>query len=234
MKKITLCTFLLFTATLFSLFSAGYKDVSYNTVMVSGTGTITMKSDTANILLAVVTTDEDASLAASKNAELMSQVQNAVIALGIEREDISTQNYSLYENYRNSRDENSQIKEYRASNNVSIIVRDISLVGLVIDAALKSGANQLSNVSFSSSKTKEAYNEARKLAVEDAYNKALFLATETGRKLGKTIRIEEASASSPRNYGYENSIVMAKAEITPISAEDSNVTIQLNIVYELK
>jgi uncharacterized protein YggE len=233
MKKFLLTSVLLTISTFFCIWASGTKD-QYDTVSISGTGIVKMQSDAANITLAVVTNDEDPSRAAEKNAQIMVDVQNAVSVLGMKKEDIVTQNYSLYENYRYAKDGTMDKPDYRASNSVTITVYDISLAGIVIDAALKAGANQLSQISFFSTKSDEAYDEARSLAIENAYKKADFLAKETGRTLGKVIKIEEAYNAPSQNIMYKTDMLAEGRASTPINPEDSVISVTYNFVYELK
>ncbi len=220
------------TGILCSVWAAGTKE-EYGTISVSGTGTVTMKSDAASILMTVSTINQDPSLAAEENAQKMTAVQNAVSVLGINKEDISTQDYSVYEDYRYTKDDPQRKPDYRVSNTITIIVHNISLVNVVIDAGLKAGANQLSQLSFFSTKTDEAYDNARDLAIQDAQRKAQKLALGTGRKLGQVIKIEEGYTSSPRNSLYKTDMAMAQGTPTPVSPEDDTITLTYNFVFSL-
>lgn len=233
MKKKLFCSFMLSAATILCIFAAGSRE-TINTITVTGTGTVKIQSDAASIMMSVVTDDIDPAKAAGKNAQIMIDVQNAVSVLGVKKEHISTQNYSLYENYRYSRDGMSEKPEYRASNTITITLTDISLTGVVIDAALQSGANQLSQLTFYSTKTKEAGEEAQRLAIQDAYKKADFLAKGAGRTLGKVVKIEEVNGYSSRSTMYKADMMLAEGGATPVSPEDSTITVSYNFVYELK
>lgn len=233
MKKIFLSSVIFLVGTLFCVWGAGNKEI-YETVSVSGTGTVKIQSDAAKIIVSVVTNDEDPAKAAEKNAQRMIDVQNAAAALGIKNEQMTTQNYSLYENYRYTKDGEQEKPEYRASNTITITVTDTSLTGKVIDAALSAGANQLSQLSFYSTKTEEAYDEARKLAIDNAHKKADFLASGAGRTLGRVLKIEETFNSYSQNSIYKADMMMAQRESTPISPEDSEVSVTYNFVYQLQ
>lgn len=127
-------------------------------ITVTGTGIVTTKPDTASITLAVVTEEREAASAAAKNAELMAAVTKAVLNCGIKAEDMATRNYNVYRQSRyNSQTGEQEEKGYQVSNNLTVTVRNINETGKVIDAALKAGANQLSNVSFYTNDTTQAY-----------------------------------------------------------------------------
>ena len=208
-----------------------------NTISVIGNGKVIVESDTATISLSVVTSDKDAAQSAQKNAVLMTKVQDTLINIGLKKEDFSTSNYSIYEHRPyNPKDGSYSQPEYRTSNNIIVTVKDISKTGTVIDTALKGGANQLSSLTFSSSKIHLAYEEARLQAVRDARDKATALANAAGRELGKAIIIEEANAYAEPVF-YDNAKMMAVRETsveTPIVAEGSTAQYSLRIVFELK
>lgn len=231
-KKITSILASIFFLT--TVFAAGSSDAK-NTISVLGNASVIVDSDIATIRVSVLTTDVDAADSAQKNAELMTKVKNALIEIGLTKKDFATSNYSIYENKPyNSKEGSYGPAEYRTSNNLSVSIKDISKTGEVIDTALKAGANQLSSLSFSSSKINEAYKEARVQAVKDAREKAELLAQEAGRKLGKAIIIEESQGYA-QPIAYEGLMLMkdARAE-TPIIAEDSSASYSLRIVFELK
>ena len=234
MTKKKIASLLLSSVLMISLFAAGSSETK-NTISVMGNGSVIVDSDIAHIRVSVLTTDADASLSAQKNADLMTRVQDALIKIGLTKADFATSNYSIYENKPyNSKDGSYGPPEYCTSNNLSVTVKDVSKTGLVIDTALKAGANQLSSLSFSSSKIAEAYDEARIQAIKDAQKKAEVLAREAGRKLGKAIIIEE-SHSYAEPIAYTGAMMMKEARAdTPIVAEDSTATYAVRVVFELK
>src|SRR5688500_11323256 len=69
------------------------------TIRVSGVGEATAKPDLATVNFAVETTGRTAQEAGQQNAALMDRVIRALLAAGVERDDIATSNYSLYPEY---------------------------------------------------------------------------------------------------------------------------------------
>lgn len=208
-------------------------------ITVTGTGIVTTKPDTASITLAVVTEEHEAASAAAKNAELMAAVTKAVLNCGIKAEDMATRNYNVYRQSRyNPQTGEQEEKGYQVSNNLTVTVRNISETGKVIDAALKAGANQLSNVSFYTNDTTQAYVQARKQAVMHAQDAARVLSESAGRKTGKLIFIEEfANDSVYRNaVAFDTAMLKSSAyeESTPINPGDTEVSVTVKAVFELK
>jgi hypothetical protein len=219
-----------------ALWAAGTQDKSQDTVSVQGSGSVSISADTAEISLAVVVTHEDAAQASGQNAEIMTRVIDAVRAQGIDEKDITTRNYSLYQEAQYLRTGEETAPKYRATNNLTVVVRNIDKAGTVIDAALSAGANQFSGITFYAADTAEAYTRARTLAVQSAHDTASELAELAGRKLGKAITIEEYGGQT-RSYdmaAYSGEGVMMKAAAaTPVSGGNSEIEVTVHFVYEL-
>lgn len=169
----------------------------------------------------------------------MAAVTKAVLNCGIKAEDMATRNYNVYRQSRyNSQTGEQEEKGYQVSNNLTVTVRNISETGKVIDAALKAGANQLSNVSFYTNDTTQAYVQARKQAVMHAQDAARVLSESAGRKTGKLIFIEEFSNGSVyRNaVAFDTAMLKSSAygESTPINPGDTEVSVTVKAVFELK
>ncbi|MFX9077479.1 SIMPL domain-containing protein, partial [Acinetobacter baumannii] len=61
---------------------------------------------------------------------------------------------------------------YRASNRVTVTIRDIAKVADTIDVLVGSGANEISGISFMVSKASKLLDDARAEAIADARRKA--------------------------------------------------------------
>ena len=229
-------------ALLLSSCSIQQDHYSKRTVSVSGTGSITVEADTATIILSVITKGNDVSETSAENAKKMTAVQDAIKAKGIQKECISTQNFSVYQESHYDNKSGKQVyDDYRVTNQIKILVKKIGMVSEVIDLALKSGANQLSSLSYGVTDTEIAKKQARSLAIAQAQEAANLLAGASGAKLGKVLSISEhADYAYPRarmlKAGLANSdmALAEEAVATPVSGGSSTVTISVDAVYQLK
>ena len=131
----------------------------------------------------------------NSNARAASSVINSIAALGIERKNISTGNYSFNPVYRHLENGKRILEGYEATNSVTIIVDNLNLVGKVIDAALNHGANQVNSLNFGL-RNKTAYqDEALRLAVLDAKRKAEIVAATLGKSI---VSVRNVSINSNR------------------------------------
>lgn len=224
----------LFAASMFMSCVFKKPDTQIRTVTVTGSGQIELESDRASIVLSVQTRNYDVSAAVQENADRMTKVQDALTAAGVGKTDISTQNYSIYQEstYQNGR---SIPGQYVVSNEIQVTVREIAKAGSLIDTAVKAGANSLSSLTFSSSNRDEAVKQARILAVKQAEETATLLASTSGSALGKVITITENSGSSyPRAALMAQKNMVASDASTPVAAGKSMVSVTLTATFELQ
>lgn len=233
--SILACTILLSSCTIHQ------DNYSKRTVSVSGTGSVTLEADNATIILSVITKGKEVAETTEDNAKKMTAVQDAIIKSGIQKDCISTQNFSVYQESHYDNKTGKQVyDDYRVTNQIKILVKKIDKVSEVIDLALKSGANQLSSLDYGVSDTETAKTQARLLAIQQAKEAANLLAGASGAQLGKVLSISEhADYSYPRTRLMKASMANAdmletSAVSTPVSGGSSTVTISVDAVYQLK
>ncbi|MBM2811136.1 MAG: hypothetical protein HW416_1895 [Chloroflexi bacterium] len=172
-------------------------------INVTGDGEFRAEPD-----MAVVTVGATALAPASQDA--MNEVSRrlaAVIAaakgLGIEDRDVQTTGLSLQPIYRarpRGDDGPQEIESYRASNNVSLTVKDISRASAVLDAASNSGANVIGGLRFGLQNQEQLRLQALAAATTDADRKARAIASAAGLSLKGVISITEDSIQAPRPF----------------------------------
>jgi len=121
---------------------------------------------------------------------------------------------------------------YRASNTVSVTIRDLPKIGQILGAATTAGADEMLGIEFRIEDTSALETKARELAVADAKLRAERLAQLSGVKLGRPVSIIESNAGhSPPSYGYE----MRAAAMNKVPVEGGSLTVQtqVQVVYEL-
>ena len=148
----------------------------------------------ASLSLGVQTQSSAASDAQAENSELMAKVIDAIKALGIEDKDISTHGLSLRPRFNR---EGETIDAYVATNNVSVIVRNLDQVGEVLDAGFDAGANLAGGVQFSIADPTDSRNQAMELAVADARDRADVLADAAGVTIVGVLSVTEDSGGYP-------------------------------------
>lgn len=206
------------------------------TVTVTGSGKVYLTPDIAYITIGVHTEGENAAEAVASNNAQAQEVIDALLAQGIAERDIQTTNFSIYpqQEYDTEGKPTGKIK-YIVDNSVFVTVRDITNVGDVLDAAVQAGANTISGIQFDVEDKTAALSEARKAAVADAGVKAEELASAAGVTLGDVQTISEYTSGGPQPmYDMRAAAPMAEAASVPIQTGQMLLTVEVNIVYEIR
>ncbi len=202
-------------------------------VTVSGTGVVSLKPDTATVTLGVSETQPGAVEAQSNVNKAIEAIKKALLKVGVKETDISVSDLSVWGNYDYS-GETQKLIGYTASHTLNITTGNLDLVGPMIDAALSAGANQLQGVSFSVKDNDAAYNQALKLAVEKAREKAEVLAAATGATLGALDELTEGSGYDYNPYPvakYAAADAAEGAEPTQVDTGMVTITATVTAVY---
>lgn len=215
---------------LFSNDTLAETDANLNIVTVNGAGSISVKPDIAYITIGVETEDADAGLAQNENKMIMSAVMKALLSNVSNEDDIKTTNYSIYDRY-NYKDNGEREKYYLVSNSVEVTIRDIEIVGQIIDVAAKAGANQISSIRFGISNENEVYNEALKLAMESAKDKAKSIMSTFGKEVGAPYKVTETNSYSGVIRAEYSMAMDEKSISTPVSSGELTVTANVLVEY---
>jgi len=203
-------------------------------ISVSGTGAINVNPDVAYISLGVSTKGIDPKATLEENNRSIAAVISAVREKGVAEKDIRTTDFNMYPDYNYGLSEfKDQILGYTVSNNVSIVVRDITVVGDVLGAAADAGANVSGGVQFGMLDNSEAYNEALGLAIKNAVGKAEAIAGALGKSIGSPSSVSEAvNYYSPYYAAAENLSMNAAVGSVPVQTGKLTVSANVQMVYE--
>lgn len=231
MRKI----FCLMAMFIFMMTSTTFAEENLRIISVNGEGIVETSPDRATISVGIVSRDRDASKVQSENARIATEIINSVVALGVERKNIRTGNYSFRQVFRHD-DKGKRIFDgYESNNTVTIIVDDLKLVGKVIDTSLNHGANQIDSLQFGL-KNKESFQaEAIQLAVRDARAKAEIVARELGTNIigVKSVSINSDSISAPRYHKMAMMANDSESFETPIEGGSLSCSASVNIDFEI-
>jgi len=211
----------------------GAIDPKIPAIQVSGTGSIQTKPDTASISIGVSTEDPSAQNAVSRNNAATAKVIAELEAAAIEKKDLKTSHFSVYPQYRTEGAEKHQVVTYRASNTVTVTIRNLDKVGDILTKAVAAGSNQISGPNFSVSDPEKYLSEARKKAVENAISKASAYAGAAGLKLGSILSIIEEGAAAPI-YAPRSATFSASAAPVPVEPGEENLQARVVLTIELK
>ncbi|HEY3888137.1 MAG TPA: SIMPL domain-containing protein [Caulobacteraceae bacterium] len=205
------------------------------TLSLSAHGETKVVPDEATITLGVQTQAPVAAQAMAANAERMTQVTAALRRAGIADKDIQTSNLNLSPQYVYATDQPAKLTGYKASNDVTIRVEDLSRLGPVVDAVTAAGANQINGISFGLKDSRVAEDESRLAAVKALRAKADLYAGATGYHVARLVSLSEGGGSQPAEGQMVIVTAMRRsaAPSVPVSSGELTVGIDVNGLYEL-
>ncbi len=196
MKKIA-------AVVLAALMMLGATALAQGSITVQGYGSVRVDSNRASINLGVREIADEVMTAQTRVNEKINAVVDALKAMGVTEDEISTNGIGIYPNY--NYDEGETISGYTAYNNIYFTVTDVNNTGAYIDAAFEAGANSLDYVEFSATDTEAAAAKALTLAVASAKDKAQVVADAAGVKLGGILEIRDSA-----DTGYDGQSLFAR------------------------
>jgi uncharacterized protein YggE len=226
MRKFLLGSFMLVSAPLSAqqaVITAPQPQIS-----VAAIGEVKITPDRANIQISVQTRAATAAAAASENATRQKAVIDALRALGLKADQISTTGYNVSPEQRYEPNREPVVIGYNVTNTISVEVTDLTMVGRIIDTAISKGANMISSLNFYASNTDAARRQAMALAIQRARLDAEAAATAAGGSIGGLLEINVgAYFPPPRPVEYSVQMKAASAD-TPINPGDQTVTVNVS------
>jgi uncharacterized protein YggE len=202
---------------------------------LSAYGEVRATPDMATITFAVVTEAPTAADSMSQNAARMNQVMAALRRAGINERDVQTSGLNLSAQYDYVENNPPRLRGYQATNQVTVIINDLTKVGSTADAVVGAGVNQISGISFGLKDPSAAENQARQIAVRNLQAKAALYSQALGTPLGGIRSLTEGGgyAPQPPRPMYAMARMEGAADMTPVSAGELVVRIDITGVYDL-
>ena len=197
-------------------------------ITASSTGEAQLTPDRAAVYIGVQTRASTANAAARDNAQRQRSIIDAIVALGIPREQISTENYTVAPDSRyDQQSQRTTVVGYVVSNVVRVELRRIDQVGSILDTALAKGANQINSLDFFSSNSDSARHQALAEAVARARSDAEAMARAAGGSLGALVELGTADMG-PRPV-YRMQVLDAAVARAPTPIEPGQQRIQVSV-----
>jgi uncharacterized protein YggE len=207
-------------------------------VTVQATGTVKAVPDGVSFNFAVSVLAQSSETAMSEASATAELVRVALDAAGVAKDDIATQNVSVYPEYASSTTGTQTLSGYRAQQVFTVTLRDTAKAGEVVDAVIAAGGNSLQvyGVTPTLIDTDAAVAQAREAAMKSAKEKASDYAGLVDTDLGSVVYVTEiTSPSSPIPLMVGDSATssspMAKTEIN-LGTQDVSVTVEVRWSFD--
>jgi len=203
-------------------------------ISVTGEANVSVPPDLAQIDAGVATDAKTAREASDANNAAMGKVLLALKGAGIDEKDYQTSRLSLQPQFATSSKASERapgIVSFRASNRVTIKVRDIAKVASIIDVLAGAGANDIGGIHFTVTQASKLLDEAREQAIADARRKAQIYAKAAGVTLGEPIAIAEESSATPMFRGKVAGGMVASA---PVAQGEETLSVSVSVSWAIK
>jgi len=202
-------------------------------ITVTGEAVVAAIPDLAYVSIGVTEEATAAAEALRAMSEAMTAVMARLEAAGIAPTDLQTGQLSLEPRYdHSSNDGVPKMTGFVATTMLDVRVRDLDLLGTVLDAVVQDGANRLGGVRFDLTDREPALDAARRDAVAVARARAELYAEAAGVTLG-----DLQSLSEQQNYGgpqpmFARDMAMESMPV-PMAAGEVNLSASVTLVYAI-
>jgi len=201
-------------------------------LVVTGDAEVLAAPDEAIVRLGIVRQSAVAETAQDQANTVAQEILNAITKVGVPSKDIQTARLILSPVY-NPRGSDQRITSYNATNTISVRLDNLAIVGNVIDAGLKAGANQLEGVQFRLRNELPPREQALKQAIQQAQGKASAMAEALRVNLVGVMEASEGSVSiMPRMQSF-GATAAAQAAPTPVSPGEIEVRANVTVRYRI-
>jgi uncharacterized protein len=202
-------------------------------IVVSGEATVRRVPDLAVVSLAVAVRDRQTAPARDEANRRASAILARLRELGVPEADVQAPALTVQPNYDYSRGA-PKITGYQASRPMTIRVRDIDLLGPILDGLVDDGATQVHGTSMELADPEAASREALALAVGVARSRAEALAAAAGLALGPPRRIEESEGSPGPFRGAMMFSAAAESTPTEVAVGEIEITARVRAWFDLE
>ena len=216
-----------------------------HTISVAWNGEVRVTPDTLILYLRVEDT-ADTEAEAQKNVnEKVSQIKKIIKEYDIKDSDVKTTNMNVYEDY-DWTDNGRKSLWFTANHSLEVKIKSANLDNEWVGGEIISQVSEIwwvfvNSISYDVDDKTEYYSQARELALKKANQKAEDLAKYAWVKLWKPISISEQWSSdyaiagvSAKNTYFAEEAMMDSEWWSDISLWEMKITLDVNVVYEIK
>ncbi len=205
-------------------------------VKVFGSAIVRVAPDTASILVAVWRLEQEPKAAFARAREAAQAASAFLRKAGVE--DFGSSRAALSQEFRYTNGEN-RFAGYKARFGFNVIVREMDKVDALLTGLIAAGANELTSVTFQTTRLKEIRAEARRRAIAAAREKAELYCEAAGVVAGRVLSIEDVNPEllSGRNEGHayrEPAPIDDAGEPGAMDPGAITVGAAVNVVYQIE
>ena len=219
-------------------------------ITVTGTGTVEVKADVANVSMGVEVISDTVVAARNEAATKLTAMLDAIKSEGVTEDNIRTSGLQISPETVWVQEEialdsgdiatsgRSRVIGYRVTNRLDVSMDDVSIVGAVVDAAAAAAgdATRIYSIYFTVADSASAMKQARINAALDARATATLYANALGLELGPAVSMSESSGADPFVSGRAEYALVATSDYdreTPISPGTATLQASVRVTFAI-
>ena len=222
---------------------SNFSSQESNHIIVRGNAVLEVEPDVATINLSIESRESTVVVARENAASGMLTLTKKLSEIGVGENSVHTNSFSItpITQWLTVKDETGEYSEqkilgYTVVNSVSIDLDDIDRVGEIIDLAAITGGDliRIGSIGFNVKDPERYSDQLRRLAVENASNKAKSYATAAQVELGNLTSLEEIYSPSMNTMESPNYRMMAERTFgTQINPDEMKLSVDIIAAYEI-
>ena len=174
----------------------GIQGSTISSVTVQGHGSITMPPDQATLRFSISDKGRNLEMIKNKVGSVTSRFLEFAENLNIKKKNLRTTNINIFPEYTYTPKTGKRIFDgYKINRDITVNLENLTLLGQLMEGAINLGVNNINPPMFSSKNASGVNIKLHTLAMEDAKNKAIALATSTNATIGRAIDVNAVPIS---------------------------------------
>ena len=193
-------------------------------VSVSGVGEVKVEPNEVLLNVGIDIRNKNLDAARQESDNKVKELLNYLKKAGIEAKDIQVTNLSVYPQYVGEYGQTTP-EFYMTQRSVSVLIRKVSRFDEILTGIYKTGANRVEGIEYRTSDLQKHREQARKLAMQSAKEKATALTKELGAKPGRVYSITESSFENPPRPYYRAQMANKMMESADMAASGPTLAV---------
>lgn len=206
-------------------------------IVVIGEGRASAIPDQATLRLGARKTAKTARRALAATSEATEAILFRLDNAGISGGDIQTSSITLQPIWADYQDRQNDVQMppigFEASNQITARVRDLELLGVLLDEVTQDGANSFSGFTLGLQNRTPVQDDARRDAIADGQRKAQLYAEAAGLELGEILMITEDMNSAGGYPAPVMEMSMARGASVPVAQGEITLRASVKMVYAI-
>lgn len=200
-------------------------------IHVNGAGEVRAVPDMARVTIEARREGTDAAALKKQLDQVTAAVLELTRELGIRERDVTAAAVNIYPRYWPQERDQERPEGVIASRTIEVTVRDLAILGDLINRALERGANGIQGVDLDVSNRRELEAEALDLAIDDAVQQARRMAKRFQVELGP---LKDASTSSPVQPLMRMEAAMANRQASSFSPGELTIRRDVQATFSIR